>query len=178
MALCFHSGVEPETIAKALGDFRGAGRRLTWRGCVRGVDVVDDYAHHPTELQVTIQAARVYYHPGRLYVVFQPHQHSRTRFLLDDFARSFGAADVVVVPDIYFVRDTQAEKDRIDSRALVDRIRTNGGDARYEPGFAGIVDYLSKVVKAGDVVLTMGAGNVWQVADDLLGRLAGGLAGD
>ena len=176
MALCFHGGVEPETIAKALGDFRGAGRRLTWRGCVRGVDVVDDYAHHPTELQVTIKAAREYYSPGKLYVVFQPHQHSRTRFLLDDFARSFGAADVVVVPDIYFVRDTQAEKDRIDSQALVDRIRSSGGDARYEPSFAGIVDYLFKVVEPGDLVLTMGAGNVWQVADDLLGRLAGGRA--
>ncbi|HSW45030.1 MAG TPA: UDP-N-acetylmuramate--L-alanine ligase [Phycisphaerae bacterium] len=175
MALCFHGGgIEPETIARAIGDFRGAGRRMTWHGCAGGVNVVDDYAHHPTELQVTIKAAREYYNPRKLYVVFQPHQHSRTRFLLNDFARSFGAADVVVVPDIYFVRDSQTERDLIDSRALVDRIRSHGGDARYEPGFEQIVHRLAGMVQPGDLVLTMGAGNVWQVADDLLRHLGNG----
>lgn len=173
-ALCFHCGIEPAVIAKGLGDFRGTHRRMTWRGCIGGVNVVDDYAHHPTELQVTIKAAREYYAPRKLYVVFQPHQHSRTRFLLNDFARSFGAADVVVVPDIYFVRDSLAERDLIDSRALVDRIRSNGGDARYEAGFAQIVERLAEWVEPGDLVITMGAGNVWQIADDLLRRLADG----
>ncbi len=174
LALCFHCGIEPETIANGLGDFRGARRRLTWRGCIGGVNVVDDYAHHPTELQVTIKAAREYYGPRKLYVVFQPHQHSRTRFLLNDFARSFGAADVVVVPDIYFVRDSQTERDLIDSRALVDGIRSKGGDARYEPNFTRIVERLADMVEPGDLVITMGAGNVWQIADDLLRRLADG----
>ena len=157
-----------------MGPLRGTRRRLTWRGCIGGVNVVDDYAHHPTELQVTIKAAREYYGPRKLYVVFQPHQHSRTRFLLNDFARSFGAADVVVVPDIYFVRDSQAERELIDSRALVDGIRSKGGDARYEPNFTRIVERLADMVEPGDLVITMGAGNVWQIADDLLRRLADG----
>jgi len=172
LAICLHSGVEPETIAQALGEFQGAHRRLTWRGCIQGVNVVDDYAHHPTELQVTIKAAREYYEPRKLFVVFQPHQHSRTRFLLNDFARSFGAADVVLVPDIYFVRDTQAERDLVDARDLVEKIRLNDGEARYEPSFTRIASQLCREVRPGDLVLTMGAGDVWRIADDLLSCLA------
>ncbi len=172
IALCVRAGVEPEMIATALAEFQGVERRLTWRGCAGGVNVVDDYAHHPTELQVTIKALREYYKPDKLYVVFQPHQHSRTRFLLNDFARSFSSADVVVVPDIYFVRDSAAERDLIDARDLVDRIRTHGGQATYEPDFEAIVDLLGKRLQRGDLVVTMGAGNVWQIADPLLARLA------
>ena len=171
MAICFHGGVEPETIAKALGTFRGAERRLTWRGCIDGVNVVDDYAHHPTELQVTIKAAREYYKPRKMFVVFQPHQHSRTRFLLNDFARSFGAADLVLVPDIYFVRDSATERELIDAKALVDAIRSNGGDARYESSFDEITATLCREVEPGDLVVTMGAGNVWRIAEDVLGCL-------
>jgi UDP-N-acetylmuramate--alanine ligase len=172
LAICLHCGLEPETIAQTLGEFQGADRRLTWRGCIRGVNVVDDYAHHPTELQVTIKAAREYYKPDKLFVVFQPHQHSRTRFMLNDFARSFGAADVVLVPDIYFVRDTQAERDLVDARDLVEKIRLNGGEARYESSFTRIASQLCREVRPGDLVVTMGAGDVWQIADDLLSCLA------
>jgi UDP-N-acetylmuramate--alanine ligase len=172
MAVCYRSGVAPEAVADALGRFGGAERRLTRRGMIDGVTVVDDYAHHPTEIQVTLQAAREYYSPRKMYVVFQPHQHSRTRFLLADFARSFGAADVVIVPEIYFVRDSEAERELIAARELVERIRASGGDARYEPDFARIVAALCAEVAEGDLVVTMGAGNVWRVADDLLECLA------
>lgn len=168
MALTFRAGIEPETVAKAISGFKGAERRLTWKGCVAGVNVVDDYAHHPTELQVTIQAAREYYSPRKLFVVFQPHQHSRTRFLLDDFARSFESADVVVVPDIFFVRDSQAEASRVDSKVLVDLIRRYGRDARYQPSFQQIVSSLCAEAQPGDLVITMGAGDIWRVADGLL----------
>ena len=108
-----------------------------------------------------------------MFVVFQPHQHSRTRFLLNDFAESFGVADEVIVPDIYFVRDIESERDLIDSKALVERIHVRGRGAQYEPEFANIVSRLHEEVRSGDLVLTMGAGNVWQVADDLLARLSG-----
>ncbi len=172
MAICFHCGVEPATIARALGGFQGAYRRLTRRGCLAGVTVVDDYGHHPTEIQVTLKAAREYYQPNRMYVVFQPHQHSRTRFLLQDFARSFGSADVVIVPDIYFVRDSESERDKIDAKDLVERIHLNGGDARYEPSFARIVSQLCHEVDEGDLVVTMGAGDVWRLADQLVECLA------
>jgi len=172
IGICFNIGVEPETIARALGEFRGAHRRLTQRGRIAGVNVVDDYAHHPKEVQVTLRAAREFYNPRRMFVVFQPHQHSRTRFLLNDFAMSFGSADVVIVPDIYFVRDSEAERELIDATVLVERIHLAGGDARYEPSFAKIAAQLCAEVSAGDLVVTMGAGNVWQVADDLLACLS------
>lgn len=168
MALCFHNGLEPETIAEHLGTFSGAHRRLTRRGRIAGVTVVDDYAHHPKEIQATLRAARDHFHPRRLFVVFQPHQHSRTRFLLNDFAMSFGQADVVIVPDIYFVRDSESEVNRIGAQDLVAEIQSASGDARYEPNFEAIAAQLCREVEEGDVVITMGAGDVWRVADNLL----------
>jgi len=171
-AICYHNGVDPEKIGRALSKFRGADRRLTLLGEVGGVTIVDDYAHHPTEIQVTTRAARDYYNPRRMFVVFQPHQHSRTRFLLQDFAKSFGAADVVIVPDIYFVRDSEAERELIAASDLVNQIHLNGGEAIYEPDFDRIVSQLCSEVEPGDLVVTMGAGNVWQIADRLVDYLA------
>ncbi len=170
-ALCWHGGVSMDVIARILPDFAGAERRLTLRGQAKGVTVLDDYGHHPTEIQVTLRAARELYQPKRLWVVFQPHQHSRTRFLLADFARSFAQADTVVVPDIYFVRDSESERELVTARDLVDRIHLNGGDARYEPDFDSIVSQLAGSVEPGDVVMTMGAGDVWRVADALVAEL-------
>lgn len=170
-ALATHAGVGPDVIARALGEFAGAERRLTHRACVGGVDLYDDYGHHPTEIQVTLRALREY-HPGRrLWLIFQPHQHSRTRFLLNDFARSFGAADHLIVPDIYFVRDSAAERDAICSSDLVERVRANGGDAIYLPDFDSIVAHVRSNVRSGDLVLTMGAGDIWKVSDELVRRL-------
>jgi len=170
-ALAWHCGADAEAITAALGAFRGARRRLTHRGEAQGVVILDDYAHHPTEIQVTLRAAKDAYQPERMWVVFQPHQHSRTRFLLNDFARSFGLADVVVVPDIYFVRDSHMERERIGSRDLVERIRANGGEAVYLPDFEQIATYLTSRLKPGDLVITMGAGDVWKIADELVRRL-------
>jgi len=172
-ALCFHSGVPIDAILRILPEFRGVQRRLTLRGQINGITVLDDYGHHPTEIQATLRAARDQYQAKRLWVVFQPHQHSRTRFLLADFARSFGSADIVIVPDIYFVRDSESERERVTARDLVERIHLNGGDARYEPAFDRIVGELARSVKPGDVVLTMGAGDVWRVADGLVSELTG-----
>ncbi len=170
-ALCIHGGIAPERIAAALGEFTGARRRLTFHGKVDGVSVVDDYGHHPTEIQVTLRAAREYYNPRKMFVVFQPHQHSRTRFLLNDFARSFGSADVVILPEIYFVRDSESERELINSQALVERIHAVGGDARFENSFDAIVAQLCNEVEPGDLVVTMGAGDVHRVADSLLACL-------
>jgi UDP-N-acetylmuramate--alanine ligase len=138
---------------------------------VGGVQVVDDYAHHPTEIRVTLDAARERFQPRRLWCIFQPHQHSRTRFLLEDFARSFAAADFVVVPDIYFVRDTQRDREAVSAADLVERIRQRGATALYIPDFLGILDHLEREVRPGDLVMTMGAGNIGKVAHDYLARL-------
>ena len=106
---------------------------------------------------------------ARLFCVFQPHQHSRTRFLLEDFATSFAEADETIVPDIYFVRDSETERQRVSSGDLVDRIRQAGQKARHLPDFASIVSYLNEESRAGDLIVTMGAGNVWEIGRDLVG---------
>jgi UDP-N-acetylmuramate--alanine ligase len=169
-ALAWHCGVGPEQLADALGSFEGTDRRMTVRGEVNGAILVDDYAHHPTAIEVTLRAVRQAFEPRRLWVVFQPHQHSRTRLLLNDFALSFGQADVVVVPDIYFVRDSEQERSLVGSRDLVERIGANGGDAVYVPQLADAAEYVRQRIEPGDVVVTMGAGDVWKVADGLVQR--------
>jgi len=170
VALLHHAGIERRQIAELLGGFTGAHRRMMHKGQVGGITVVDDYAHHPTEIQATLRALRDFYSPGRLWCVFQPHQHSRTRFLLKDFARSFAAADYVIVPDIYFVRDSAREKDYICSQDLVAQIRLNGGMAIYLKTFEEIGRYLQGRLASGDLLVTMGAGNIWEVADEIVRR--------
>lgn len=170
-AMAWSTGVTREAILHGLSGFRGAQRRMSVRGQGRGVTVIDDYGHHPTEVAVTLQAIRETYPGRRLWLVFQPHQHSRTRFLMDDFARCFGQADRVLVPDIYFVRDSEAERQAVSSRDLVARICGAGGDAVYLPSFDAIVGYLLTETRPNDVVVTMGAGDVWKIADELVRRL-------
>jgi len=168
VALLHHAGLEPQAIASALGQFSGAKRRLTLKGQAGGVTVVDDYAHHPTEVAATLRAIREFYQPQRLLCVFQPHQHSRTRFLLKDFAQSFGQADEVIVPDIFFVRDSERERDHISSEDLVSQIRLNSGTAIYKQTFDDIMAHLTQTLREGDLVVTMGAGNIWEVADGIV----------
>jgi len=133
-----------------------------------GATVVDDFAHHPTEIQATLRAIANFYQPKRIFCIFQPHQHSRTRFLLKDFAQSFALADEVIVPDIYFVRDSEKEKDHISSKDLVAQIRLRGGVAIYLKTFEVIVEYIKGVFEPGDLIVTMGAGNIWKVADEIV----------
>ncbi|MBN1556086.1 MAG: UDP-N-acetylmuramate--L-alanine ligase [Phycisphaerae bacterium] len=166
--LLYHAGLKPSQIAEHLATFGGAKRRMTLKAQDGGITVVDDYAHHPTEIQASLRALRDYYRPERMLCIFQPHQHSRTRFLLKDFAASFAQADEVILPDIYFVRDSEKEKDHISSSDLVAQIRMRGGSARYEPTFEGILEYMKTTLRDGDLVVTMGAGNVWELADELV----------
>jgi len=175
MALAHDCGVAWDALRPALEDFHGARRRLELRGEVDGVRVLDDYAHHPTEIQVTLRAARERFNPRRLWCIFQPHQHSRTRFLLASFAESFSAADHVVVPDIYFVRDSAREREAVRAADLVTRMRARGVSTDYIPAFDDIVTRVAASVAPGDIVITMGAGNIWKVADELLRRLRGNL---
>jgi UDP-N-acetylmuramate--alanine ligase len=166
IAMMHHAGLKAFKISRFLETFAGAHRRMTLKGYERGIMVLDDYAHHPTEIQVTLRAICDTYSPKRLICVFQPHQHSRTRFLLGDFARSFGHATQVIVPDIYFVRDSELEKDCISSEDLVSQIRLCGGEAIYLKSFEDICRHLQKTLEEGDLLVTMGAGNIWEVADE------------
>jgi UDP-N-acetylmuramate--alanine ligase len=160
-------------IKGAVEDFCGARRRFEILGNSSGVVVVDDYGHHPTEVRLTLRAAREFFPGRRIFCVFQPHQHSRTRFLREDFAVAFSDADFVLVPDIYFVRDSQAERLKVSSEDLVKRLKERGKEALYLPSFEEICDHLLKDLKAGDVLLTMGAGNVDEIAREILQRFGG-----
>jgi len=171
-ALATHCGADSDAILRSLSTFAGVGRRMELKGISRGITVVDDYAHHPTEIQASLRAIAEAYEPQRLWVVFQPHQHSRTRLLMEDFVKSFGLADVTLVPDIYFVRDSEAEKQAVSSEDMVSEIRRAGGDARYLQTFDEIADVLETDLRPGDCLVTMGAGSVYQVADQMLARLS------
>ena len=168
-------GAAWDDIAAALATFEGLDRRMQRLGTrsVAGkskdqVTVIDDYGHHPTEIDTTLRALRRHYKPKRLICVFQPHQHSRTRFLMEQFAASFAAADTVIVPDIYFSRDSEAERRAVTAADLVDRLRNQGVTAMHLYPFAAIVEQLRVITKGGDLVVTMGAGDVWKVAHAFL----------
>jgi UDP-N-acetylmuramate--alanine ligase len=170
-ALAFDAGAAPEKIAEAMATFEGVHRRMSLRGQGRGVTIIDDYAHHPTEIRATLSALRGRYAPKRTWVVFQPHQASRTRKLLDEFSRAFEEADVVLVADIYSVRDTEEDRQAVGSPRLVDRICSTGKASHYMPSFQAACDHLERNIAEGDVVVTMGAGDVWKVADGLVQRV-------
>lgn len=170
LAACVSCGLDPQLAADAIGKFKGVDRRMTQMGTVNGATVVDDYGHHPTEIRATLRALRERYQPGRLFCVFQPHQHSRTRFLLKDFAASFSDATESIIPDIYFVRDSESEKTLVNAEDLVAEIARNGQQARHMPEFATIVSYLRRQAMPGDLIVTMGAGNVWEIGRDLVGN--------
>ena len=168
IAMTQAAGLEGTEVLEHLPGFAGIDRRLMLKAQIDGVTILDDYAHHPTEIKASLGAIRQRYEPSRLWCVFQPHQYSRTRFFLDDFAESFKLADITIVPEIYFVRDSQQDKKEINARILIERIRDNGSEAIFIESFEAICDYLRQNVTPGDVVVTMGAGNIWKVADEFI----------
>ncbi|MHC4172687.1 MAG: UDP-N-acetylmuramate--L-alanine ligase [Planctomycetota bacterium] len=168
VAITINAGLDASQILQLLPEFTGMDRRLMLKGRFGETVVLDDYAHHPTEIRASLAAIRQRYQPRRVWCVFQPHQYSRTRFLLDDFAESFKLADVTIVPEIYFVRDSQAAKKEINAQMLVERIRANGTQALFIDSFGAICDYLKRNVTSGDLVVTMGAGDIWKVADEFI----------
>ncbi len=170
-ALSVSAGVAPADVAEALSTFTGAQRRMTFKGFARGVTIVDDYAHHPTEIRVTIDAVKRSCEPRRTWVVFQPHQFCRTKFLLDEFAGSFDAADEVIVPDVYEARAEGEVQRDVNSADLVSRMKTRGVSVRHIPLLKEVSGELAPQLTAGDLVLTLGAGDVWKVADELVAAM-------
>lgn len=166
-------GAPWEGIGKAIASFAGLDRRMQTLGqrAIPGgsVTVIDDYGHHPTEIDTTLRALRQHHDPKRLICVFQPHQHSRTRHLMEQFATSFSEADMVIVPEIYFVRDSEQERHAVTSGHLVDRLRKQGVTAMHLHPFEAIVEQLELITQPGDLVVTMGAGDVWKIGRAYLG---------
>jgi UDP-N-acetylmuramate--alanine ligase len=160
-----HPAVSDDTIYESLAAFQGTWRRFEYKGkTVRGADVYDDYAHHPTAVHVTLKALRATV-KGKIFVAFHPHLYSRTRDLLDEFATAFGDADRVFIAPIYAARET--DDGTISSEILAGRIRATGTDATALDSFDAIEDALGEASK-GDTIMTMGAGDIYKVADALV----------
>jgi UDP-N-acetylmuramate--alanine ligase len=166
LAGCVELGVEPQRAADWLNEYQGAERRFEVKGEAWGVTVMDDYAHHPTEIAATLTAARQRYPSRRLVVLFQPHTYTRTRDFLDDFARVLSRADVVVVSEIYASR----ERDTLgmSSRLIVGKMVGKGVFAR---DLKEATELLLGEFKPGDVLLTLGAGDVWKAGEEVLTAL-------
>ncbi|MEY8333166.1 UDP-N-acetylmuramate--L-alanine ligase [Lachnospiraceae bacterium 47-T17] len=163
-------GIAPEIIAEGLAAFTGTDRRFQYKGKLGGITVIDDYAHHPTEIRATLLSAKNYPHK-RIVCVFQPHTYSRTKAFLDDFADALSLADLVVLADIYAARET--DDLGVSSRDILDRLEKRGCTAFYVPtaaNFEGIEKFLLKNCIDGDLLITMGAGNILEVGEHLLGQ--------
>ena len=160
-----HLGISMEHIQAGLLGFSGTNRRFQYKGKLNGVTIVDDYAHHPTEIRATMQAANNYPH-REVWVVFQPHTYTRTKAFFKEFAESLSLADHIVLADIYAARETDTLG--MSSALLCEEIKALGADCHYFPTFGEIEDFLKSHCIHGDLLITMGAGDVVNIGENLL----------
>lgn len=161
-------GVEGHTMSKALSKYNGTHRRFEIKGTIDGITIIDDYAHHPNEIKATVSTiGNIPHH--RAWCIFQPHTYTRTKKLFDRFVDSFEGIDKLIITDIYAAREKDTGE--IHSKDLVAAIDNMGQDAIYISSFEDILKHLLKNLRSGDVVITMGAGNVYEIGDDLLKSL-------
>ena len=167
IALAQLLGISDDVTAKGLGSFTGTERRFQYKGEVAGITIVDDYAHHPTEIQATLHAAQNYPHK-KIWCVFQPHTYTRTKALLPEFAQALTLADHVVLADIYAAREKNTIG--ISSQDLQKQIQELGTPCEYFPTFDEIENFLLKSCTQGDLLITMGAGDVVNIGEHILGK--------
>lgn len=165
IAATYVNNIPIEDAVVALKSYKGVERRLEEKGYYKGTKIMDDYAHHPTEIKSSIHAIKNAC-KGKLYTIFQPHTYTRTKLLLDAFANSFDESDVIIITDIYAAR----EKDYgdIHSKTLRDAISDHRDNAFYISGFDDIVKFIKENIKKDDVVVTMGAGDVYKIGEMIL----------
>ena len=166
LAVAHHLGLDVNAAAQALGQFSGTGRRFDVLGEAGGVVVVDDYAHHPTEIRTTLAGARSRYAGRRIWAVWQPHTYSRTQLLLDEFAQSFADADRVIVTEIYAAREKPQD---FSSAAVVTKM--SGVQAQYVRHLHEAAALLLAEAAPGDVILVLSAGDATQVSAQVLAGL-------
>ena len=166
-ALAVELGIPFGPIAAALADFGGTARRFEYKGTLKGVTIIDDYAHHPTEIAATLSAA-ANFPKKRVICVFQPHTYTRTKAFLAEFARALSAADIVVLADIYAAREQNTLG--ISSLDLLEELKKLGTECYYFPSFDEIENFLLEKCMNGDLLITMGAGDILQVGEHLLGQ--------
>ncbi|MBP1708242.1 MAG: murC [Deltaproteobacteria bacterium] len=169
VATAFEFDIPFEVIQESLGDFKGIQRRFQIKGEKKGILVVDDYGHHPVEIMATLKAARSGW-KRRVVAVFQPHRYSRTQALFKEFLSAFYDADVLVLTDIYPAGEDRIEG--VEAKNLFEGIREYGHrDVAYIPNKREIAEHLLRIVKPGDLVMTLGAGDITQISDELLNLL-------
>ncbi|NLK63895.1 MAG: UDP-N-acetylmuramate--L-alanine ligase [Tissierellia bacterium] len=164
-AACLSLGIKPETVAKGLYNFKGTHRRYEYKGETNGALVIDDYAHHPSEMKATLKTARSYAE-GRIITVFQPHTYTRTIKLLDGFAEALSMSDETILVDIYAAREKNTGV--IHSKDIINKMKEYSKVAIYAESFQDAVDIVKTKAKKGDIIITMGAGNVDEIAELLI----------
>lgn len=165
ISLSLELGIDFPTIKRGLSAFTGAHRRFEHKGNFNGATIIDDYAHHPTEVKSTLLAAREY-EPKRLIVIFQPHTYSRTEALFSDFVDALSEADLILLSEIYPAREENIHN--TSSKSIADALISKGKEAIYFPTDKDAISYLEKNLIDHDLLITMGAGNIYFVADSLV----------
>ena len=169
LATAFELDIPFQVVQETLRDFSGIQRRFQIKGEKKGVLIVDDYGHHPVEIMATLKAARTGW-GKRIIAVFQPHRYTRTQALFKDFLTAFYDADVLILTDIYPAGEDRIEG--VESRALFEGLREYGHkDVTYLANKGEIVEHLLRIIAPGDLVITLGAGDIWQVSEELVNRL-------
>lgn len=169
VATAFELDIPFEVVQEALRDFGGIQRRFQVKGEKKGILIVDDYGHHPVEIMATLKAAKTGW-KRRIIAVFQPHRYTRTHALFQEFLTAFYDADVLILTDIYAAGEERIEG--VEAKALFEGIREYGHkDVTYLPDKKEIVDHLVRIMVPGDMVITLGAGDIWQVAEEMVRRL-------
>jgi UDP-N-acetylmuramate--alanine ligase len=168
-AACLSLGIKPETVAGGLLDFKGTHRRYEYKGQVNEALVFDDYAHHPSEMKATLKTARSFA-KGRIITVFQPHTYTRTIKLLDGFAEALSLSDLAILVDIYAAREKNTGE--VHSKDIINKMKEYSKDAIYAESFREAADIVKRTAKKGDMIITMGAGNVDEIADLLVDSMS------
>lgn len=169
IALGLELGIKPQRIEEAVAVFKGTERRFQLQLEAKGIKVIDDYAHHPTEIRATLEAAKNVRHK-RLLVVFQPHRFSRTKFLMDEFAESLSLADCIILTDIYAASEEPIQG--VSSEVLCDKIKEKHPPAEViYVKKEKVIEQLLSIVRPGDLVLTLGAGDIGKLSDELAQRI-------
>ena len=159
-------GLDTNTVKSALKAFGGTARRFDYKGTIGGVTVIDDYAHHPTEIRATLDAAKKYPH-NHLWCVFQPHTYTRTKAFLTEFAQALSQAENIILADVFAARETDTLG--ISSKTLQSEIEKLGKKCYYFPSFDEIENFLLENCINGDLLITMGAGDVVKIGENLIG---------
>lgn len=167
LALADSLGIDLDIAKSALFNFGGTKRRFEYKGNLKGINIIDDYAHHPTEIKATLTAAKDYKHEN-MWVVFQPHTYTRTKAFMDDFAKALSLCENVVLADIYAARETDTLG--ISSEDLQKKIQALGKNCYYFKNFTEIEIFLLQNCIPGDMLITMGAGDVYKIGENLLGN--------